>query len=120
MRTFVAGAFAILVMVLLMKYGLTEDARRAVWKVICGAAGAAAVAGTAWAFVAARRRSLVDGVTTLAAAAMWAAGCTLGVMMLPMTQESPLVAYLLGAGFLALAVAPLAAAPLAVAWNRHR
>jgi hypothetical protein len=117
---FVTCAFAILVMILFMKYAFTEDARRVFWQVVCGAAGAAAVAGTAWAFVAARRRSLLDGLTTFAAATVWAAALALGAIMLPKTPESPMAAYLLGAGFLALTVAPLAVAPLAVAWNRHR
>jgi hypothetical protein len=117
--TFVAGTSLVLLMIVVSKHAFTEDVRRLFWQVILSALSAAAVLGTAWAFVAARRRGMVDGLTSLAAAAVWAAGCALGAMTLP-RPESPVVAYLLGAGLLALAVAPLAAAPLALAWNRHR
>jgi hypothetical protein len=117
--TFVIGAFAVGLMILISKFALTAEARRVLWQVIFGGLGAAAIAGTAWAYLAAVKRSLVDGLTAMAAAAVWAAGCAVSAMTLPW-PESPVVTYLLGAAWLALAIAPLAVAPLAVAWNRHR
>ena len=116
---FVAGAFAAGVMILVSKFALTADARHVFGQVIFGGLGAATIAGTAWAYLVAVKRSLVDGLTAFAAAAAWAAGCAVGLMRLPW-PEPPVLAYLLGAGWLALAAAPLAVAPLAVAWNRHR
>ncbi len=41
-------------------------------------------------------------------------------MLFPMTAEIPKSTYVLVTGLLALVVAPAAAAPLAVAWNRTR
>jgi hypothetical protein len=82
--------------------------------------GAALVLGTAWAFAAARRRLLVEWPTVYGAAGTWVVGTAVVVRQLAVHGLGPWQAHVLLAGLLALAVAPLAAAPLALAWNRHR
>jgi hypothetical protein len=76
--------------------------------------------GTTWAFVAARRRSLVPLRYVYAAAGIWSALALLVVAHAVMRNAAPFAVYLFVAGLMSLAVAPLAAAPLALAWNRHR
>jgi hypothetical protein len=78
------------------------------------------VLSTVSAFVVARRRSLIGWPTLYVAATVWAALCTLiAVVWFPRSVQG-LAVSLCVAGLFALAVAPLATAPLAVAWNRTR
>jgi hypothetical protein len=83
---------------------------------------------TVSAFVAARRRGLVGSPTLYAAFSVWLALCIVTVFTLKdlfFNLDLPLPApelpiYALAVGLFALAVAPLATTPLALAWNRHR
>jgi hypothetical protein len=75
---------------------------------------------TAWVFVAAVRRSLIEPVVVYICAAIWVAGSLIiATNWLPhsVAAISQLI-FVIGA--LALAVAPFASTPLALAWNRHR
>jgi hypothetical protein len=79
--------------------------------------------GTVWAFVAARRRLFIAMPTVWAAMGAWIALCVLLVLILSPhhgVPPFPLPFFALMLGLLALVVFPLAAAPLALAWNRHR
>lgn len=99
---------------------LSRDARQQLWQGVLVACGLLFVVGTAWAFVAARRRALIGWPTVYVAATLWAALCVL-VAVADVLQATQRVAiYLSLVGVCALAVAPLATAPLAVAWNRNR
>jgi hypothetical protein len=113
MGLFVGGA-------LFSKFALSPTAQE---YFVQGAAifcGVVFVVWTVSAFVVARRRSLIGWPTLYVAATAWAALCTLiAVMWFPRSAEA-LAVCLCVAGLLALAVAPLATAPLAVAWNRTR
>jgi len=82
--------------------------------------GIGCVIGTAWAFFAARRRYLIASVTPCLGLGLWLILCvSVGFMWL--TRSDPeLSSIVLAAGLLAVPVAPLATAPLALAWNRHR
>ncbi len=76
--------------------------------------------GTAWSFVAARRRSLIGTPTVGAAATAWAVLSGLIVLDSTLHPTRPWIAEMLAVSLAALVVAPLAAAPLALAWNRNR
>jgi hypothetical protein len=82
--------------------------------------GAAFIIGTAWAFVAARRRALIGTPETTAAICVWFALSAIVIFNWVTQSALPIPAYAFILGIVALAVAPLATAPLALSWNRHR
>ena len=90
------------------------------------AIGLAAMAGTAVAFAAARRRGLVPKSWPWLALGAWVAQVLIvayaGVDVTSLAGAGGLEQGLLvfGLGLLALTTAPVATAPLALAWNRHR
>lgn len=102
------------------KYALPREARlpfeRGVWLAI----GVALALGTAWAFVAARRRGLIGSPTVAGALSVW--GVLSGLISLDWVRHParPLPLGVLAVCAAALVVAPLATAPLALAWNRNR
>ncbi len=81
--------------------------------------GGTFVLGTAAVFIAARRRSLISSRTVYVAFAAWLLLCTVALLD-PLHPERGWYNSAFFAGVLALAVAPFAVAPLALAWNRHR
>jgi hypothetical protein len=82
--------------------------------------GAGCLFGTACAFFAARRRYLIASRTLCIGLGLWVVLC-ISVGFIWLTRSNPeLSSIVLAAGLLALPVAPLATAPLALAWNRHR
>jgi hypothetical protein len=109
---------------LLSHYALSDAAQAQLRQCIAAATGVIFVLGTAWAFVVARRRSLIGSPTVWAAASVWTALCSLLVLFWSQHRNehvnSPLPVLVLVTGLLAMAVFPLAAAPLALAWNRNR
>jgi hypothetical protein len=82
--------------------------------------GVALSLGTAWVFIAARRCALIGPSTVAAAASAWVAMTTILVFGWVLRPTEPLPALVFMIGALTLSVAPLAAAPLALAWNRTR
>jgi hypothetical protein len=89
----------------------------------CGAVivgGIVLMLGTVAAFVAAEKRSLIGAPTILVAASVWGLLCALVAVYGISHPEEGLLVYFVAAGVLALAVSPLATAPLALAWNRNR
>jgi hypothetical protein len=102
------------------KYALSPQAQDHFVYGVAVACGVVFVLGTAWAFVAARRRSLIGSPTLYVAASVWGALSTLVILGWVPHPAEPIAAYVFVAGVLALAVAPLATAPLALAWNRNR
>ena len=92
----------------------------AVLKSIPWIIGACCLLGTAWAFIAARRRCLIGWAKLCLGPGLWFLLC-LSVGWAWLAADKPgLSTIVLVMGLLALAVAPLATAPLALAWNRHR
>jgi hypothetical protein len=80
------------------------------------------VLGTLAAFIAAVRRGLIRWPAVYVAGTLWLA-LTAGAMFTLANQLTPLqslVSIAVAGGIFALAVAPLATAPLALAWNRTR
>ena len=82
--------------------------------------GAGALLGTIWLFAAAHRRRQIGAPVCAAAFGGWLGLCSLsgGVCLILGATDPAFLA--LVAGLLALPLAPLAAAPLALSWNRHR
>ncbi|HEX4070348.1 MAG TPA: hypothetical protein VHX68_04245, partial [Planctomycetaceae bacterium] len=78
------------------------------------------VLGTVWSFLAAQKRSLIGAPTVVVAASVWGALCALVAIYGISHPGQESFAYFLAVGILALAVSPLATAPLALAWNRNR
>jgi hypothetical protein len=101
-------------------YLLSYETRLQLTHTAMALCGAALVLGTAWAFAAARRRSLIGSPAVSAAASVWAllSGCVVFDWLLHRTASLPFSALVIG--LCALVVAPCAGAPLALAWNRNR
>ena len=78
------------------------------------------VLGTAWAFVAARRRHLIEARTVWTIIGAWTLLSGFIVLESWRRTEFPVPASVLGIGLLATVFAPLATAPLALTWNRNR
>ncbi len=83
-------------------------------------AGAAAALATAGGFGIAARRGLIGWPTCGIAAAGWLALCGVAVSVSLLLGSLEPASLVLMAGLLALPLAPWAAAPLALSWNRHR
>lgn len=105
-------------------YVLSPAERTAFGQCVMAAVGVIFIFGTAWAFVAARRRALIGWQTVWVALGIWTALCLLGALYWSQHRlyyaTSPLPALVHAVGLLALVVFPLAAAPLALVWNRNR
>jgi len=82
--------------------------------------GGGSVGGTTAAFVAARRRRLISLPTMLSALAAYVVLILICFFIACNNGGKSLEAFLAIVGYCAAPLAPLAAAPLALAWNRHR
>ena len=92
----------------------------ALWSSAPWTIGTCCLFGTAWAFLAARRRYLIASKTLCLGLGVWLMLCiSVGFMLFP-GKGPELSSIVLAMGLLMLPVAPLATAPLALAWNRHR
>ena len=78
------------------------------------------VAATAWAFWAGLRRGLISPEMPYIAAGLWATSSGAIIVASRMAPDRPLATMPLLIGIAALTAFPLAAMPLALAWNRHR
>ena len=109
--------------ILISRFALTPAAGGTLNDGIATLVGAAFLLGTIWAFAAARRRASIGSPTVWAASSVWVALCALLVLFWSQHRNEhvtslPFFVHVLG--LLALVVFPLAAAPLALAWNRNR
>jgi hypothetical protein len=75
---------------------------------------------TVWCYVAACRRELVSARLAWIAAGVWCVLASIVVADWVQHPHDPVIHYAFALAALALGVAPLAAAPLALVWNRHR
>jgi hypothetical protein len=99
---------------------LSRAAREPFDQGVHAASGALFVLATVGAFIAAYRRGLIGWPMVAAAASVWAAASAFLALADGMATSRNLPLYVLLVGGIALALAPLAAAPLALAWNRTR
>ena len=85
------------------------------------AMGIGCAAVTCWSLFAARRANLISTATLLGCLAIWAVVGSLAVAMIHTHLNVRSIAdYLQAVGLASLAAAPLATAPLTLAWNRVR
>ena len=113
----VAGSMGL---VLFSSFALPDSARLPFARGLAVTAGAVLVFGTVWIFIAALRRSLIALATVAAAGSVWMLLSGLIVFDWVLHPDRSWLACVLVVGLAALVVAPLAAAPLALAWNRNR
>jgi hypothetical protein len=115
-----AGLAVFLGLTLLVRYALPPAVHAPLRQGLVAGTGAILVLATTWAFVAARRRALVDAVVPCVAACVWLT-LLAGILEAAVTSSSaPWSGCVFFAGLAALVVAPLATTPLAIASNRHR
>ena len=116
-----AGIAVFIGYLLLKAFLLSRETASRTDRILLAFGGVLILLGTAWAFVAARRRGMVSTSTAWASLCIWAtiiATVIYNRPTMPLTQLPSFV--LIFGGLTALVVAPFAAAPLALAWNRHR
>lgn len=107
-------------LILLSKFVLSPQAHMQIEQGAVIALGTIFVIGTAWAFVAARRRALISTPETTATICVWIALSAIVIFHWVTQSTLPIPAYAFALGIVALAVAPLATTPLALSWNRNR
>jgi hypothetical protein len=119
-QLFVGLSLGYVTLMLLAKFALNDQAREALMHGLVAVTGLAFTGITIAAFVAAKKRGLIEAPVAGAAVAVWItliAACILAWPAdLAITRSGEFLLY----GSLALVVAPIAAAPLALAWNRTR
>jgi hypothetical protein len=115
------GLFALFIgLTVFARFSLSLPARTQLWYGTLGVCAAVLALGTVWTFVAARRRALIGSSTVYVAAALWCVLATPVVTEWVLHPDGPADLYMVAITALALAVAPLAAVPLALCFNRHR
>ena len=105
---------------LFSKFALPADARLSFDRGVFVTIGVLLGLGTIWLFFAARRRGLIGTSTVSIAACVWTLLSGLIVLDWSLHPARPQLLGVLAFSAAALVVAPLAAAPLAMAWNRNR
>lgn len=115
------GSFATWIgLMLLSKYALSREAQAQLFGGVMIVLAVIFALGTAWAFLAAFRRSLIGSTTLVLALSAWLLlGILVGLEWM-LHPTVPILRYVFVVGLSALVVAPLATAPLALAWNRNR
>ena len=103
-----------------IKYVLTDDQQKLFWQVTFAGLGVVLAVLTTWLFVQARRRELLDSLTAWWSLFVWLALLAIVVGLQLVRPELPWLVVVFLCGTLALVVMPLAATPLALAWNRTR
>lgn len=101
-------------------FALPWDIRRQFLQGVAAALGIVMVLGSAIIFVAAMRRRVIRGATAGVAGAIWVILSAIVVFEWSRVGVDPASAYIFTVGLGALTVVPMAAAPLALAWNRTR
>jgi hypothetical protein len=112
-----------IVVALFSHFVLTPDGKIMLNQVIATLIGLIYILSTVWALAAARRSLAIDSRTVWAAIGAWVAlGVSFVLFWLQHRGEHPtsLPLFVHVIGLMALVVFPLAASPLAVAWNRNR
>ena len=109
-----------IILSLFSKFALSHQAQLQFGRGVVYTIAVVMVVGTSWALAAARRRSLIGWPTVYVATGAWVALAAPVVLEWTLHPAAPLHIYAIVVGITALTVAPLATAPLAVAWNRNR
>ncbi|HUQ67990.1 MAG TPA: hypothetical protein VM165_00615 [Planctomycetaceae bacterium] len=101
-------------------YALTFEQQRMLGQGIIVTLGVVAVLGTSWLFHLSRRRELIAAPSAWISLGLWAVLTTGVAVAKGFDPRMPLAVCVFMAGAIALVVAPIAATPLAIAWNRTR
>jgi hypothetical protein len=109
-----------LALLLTIKFGLSEQAQAQFVHGATAMCGVASLLATVWLYFAASRRRLIRRLTVYLAAGTWGVLAVLVAIAWQQEAGATLSGLTLLLGLTALTVAPLAAAPLALAWNRNR
>jgi hypothetical protein len=107
-------------LMVLAKFALSPAGRTQAWQTTIGVCAVALLLTTVWCFAAARRRALIGLPTVYVCAALWSVLVTPVITEWILHPDQPPHLYIFALTALALAVAPLAAVPLALSFNRHR
>ncbi len=110
----------VIVFVLFSKFALSPAAQSQLFYGVMAVGGIAFVLGTVWAYAKALRRSLIGRPAACVAASLWAVLSMVVMLEWVRHPVEQFPVYLFVIGLMAAAVAPLAAAPLALTWNRNR
>lgn len=117
----ISGVFLLfLLRPLLEKFVIPYQARQQFDRALPIVLGVTFLLGTAWTFAAARRRGLIATRTIGVLLGAWVTLSALVMLTAWQRSDTPFSLSLFVIGLLATAAAPLATAPLALAWNRNR
>lgn len=105
---------------LVSQYFLSREERLLLSRVCAEVNGVLLVLGTARAMIAARQRAMIGWPTVYLASGVWVIATALIVFFRFGVLKNEQHPILIMIGLLALAVAPVATAPLALTWNRNR
>jgi hypothetical protein len=109
-----------ILMSLVARYTLDSEGQRRMWQITLTILGVLAVLGTTAMFALAKRRNVLGTPVVAMAAALFALG-TLAIVVLGRSPDAvPRFVLAAPIGLIAIALAPVAAAPLATAINRTR
>jgi hypothetical protein len=114
------GVAAVCAIALASKFSLSSSTQLLLAQSFAVLLGTALLIASVTVFTAALRRRLIQPSTVWAAACAWVAATVVIAFQVPAETESRFLGYLLIAALVALAVAPVAGAPLALSANRHR
>ena len=117
---FIGLSVSYVALMVVAKFTLTRQAHETLMHSLVVFTGLACTAIAVTAFFAASKRRLIEAPVLGAAIAVWIALIGGAMMSLPAGLELPRSSAVLLYGSLALVVAPIASAPLAMAWNRTR
>ncbi|MDZ4684356.1 MAG: hypothetical protein SH850_04650 [Planctomycetaceae bacterium] len=104
----------------LSNYALTFEQQQALGQGVVIALGAIAVLGTWWLFRMSLRREMIAAPSVWISLAIWGVLTTGVALAKTFDPQMPAALCVLLAGAIALVVAPIAATPFAIAWNRTR
>lgn len=116
--TFTIGIFVAVFLMLLTENYATQQLKSQLSLLVPLGIAIVALAGTAVAFIAASRRSVVTGTLAWRCGIAWLLLNSVALMLKP--TGLTFVAYPLLLAFTALVILPFATTPLAITWNRHR
>lgn len=102
------------------KFTLSVQQQRTFWEVVVALAALIVSLSSAWVFLAARRRKLIGWSTVYLASSLWLSLSSLAALADVFHARERDALFAAVVGVCALAVAPLAATPLALAYNRTR
>lgn len=119
-RILASACFAYIGVILCSKHMLEPATHALIMQILVALFGVACSAATVVLIVAVRRRRMIAARALAGIVAAWLALIVIAMLVTPADAALPLQATILLYGSLGLAVAPFAAVPLALAWNRTR